>query len=110
MTVLASHEVVDDRVFEHGRVKGMAFFARKGAEITVLVMAGPAISCKAGMFRVIEFHRLIFVGQAVQHGDCGDFRRASRIERTCENHADTRDKQYQYSIFHIYCLLHCNSR
>jgi hypothetical protein len=94
VAVPACHEIVYHRIPERSSVQGMTFLAGQRAEITMLVMARPAIPGKGNVLCVVEYHRLVFVGQAVQVCDSRSFRDISRADRSCEDHADTCDKKY----------------
>jgi hypothetical protein len=101
VAVPACHEIVYHRVSERSGVKRVAFLAGQRTEITVLMMARPAIRRNGNVFRMVEYHRPVFIGQAVQGCDCRSFRGISSMDRSCKSHADTCDKEYQQCIFHL---------
>jgi hypothetical protein len=66
MTILTRCKIINNRFFKDIRRDIVAFLAREGTTIAMLVVTGPAITRDSGVSLVIEPHCFIHIRYAVQ--------------------------------------------
>jgi len=66
MTILTRCKIINNRFFKDIRRDIVAFLAREGTTVAMLMVTGPAITCDSGVILVIEPHCLIRIRYAIQ--------------------------------------------